>query len=61
MLKDEEWKHDKIPEILDGKNVADFVDADIEAKLLALEEEEEKLVAQGFYESDDEDDMVCRG
>ncbi|TPX43712.1 hypothetical protein SeMB42_g04623 [Synchytrium endobioticum] len=54
MLKDEEWKHDKIPEILDGKNVADFVDADIEARLLALEEEEEKLAAEGFYNADEE-------
>ncbi|TPX30200.1 hypothetical protein SmJEL517_g06181 [Synchytrium microbalum] len=54
LLKSDEWKHDKMPEILDGKNVADFVDPEIEAKLMALEEEEEKLIAQGFYESDDE-------
>ena len=30
-----------MPEIWEGKNVVDFVDADIEAKLQQLEEEEE--------------------
>ena len=45
-----------MPEILDGKNIADFVDPDILEKLEALEREEEKLEADGFYES--EDDMV---
>lgn len=54
MLANPEWKYDKIPEIYDGKNVYDFVDPDIEAKLQALEEEEEKLEAEGFYESDDD-------
>ncbi|KAJ3088155.1 Nucleolar GTP-binding protein 1 [Quaeritorhiza haematococci] len=54
-LKDEEWKYDTIPEIMDGKNVADFIDPDIEAKLDALEREEEQLIAQGFYQSDDEE------
>jgi nucleolar GTP-binding protein len=28
-LKNPEWKFDKIPEILDGKNIADFVDEGI--------------------------------
>jgi hypothetical protein len=37
---------------MDGKNVADFVDPDIAEKLEALEREEEKLEAEGFYESD---------
>jgi nucleolar GTP-binding protein len=53
LLADPSWKHDKIPEILDGKNIADFVDPDIEAKLAALEEEEEKLEAEGYYDSDE--------
>ncbi|MCJ1313880.1 Nucleolar GTP-binding protein 1 [Agyrium rufum] len=53
ILANDEWKHDKIPEIFEGKNVADFIDADIEAKLAALEAEEEKLEAEGFYESDE--------
>lgn len=45
-----------MPEIMDGKNVADFIDADIAEKLEALEREEEKLQAEGFYDS--EEDMV---
>ena len=31
-----------IPEIMDGKNIADFVDADIAAKLEELEQEEDE-------------------
>lgn len=56
LLADPEWKQDIIPEIMDGKNIADFVDLDIEEKLEALEREEEALEAQGFYDS--EEDMV---
>lgn len=33
--------------------MADFIDPDIAAKLEALEAEEEKLEAEGFYASDD--------
>lgn len=54
ILENPEWKEDRIPEVFDGKNVYDFIDPDIEAKLAALEEEEEKLEADGFYESDDD-------
>ncbi|KAJ1917978.1 Nucleolar GTP-binding protein 1 [Tieghemiomyces parasiticus] len=53
-LKDDSWKYDAIPEIMDGKNVADFVDPEIEAQLEALEREEERLVEQGLYESDED-------
>lgn len=56
LLKDQEWKYDKIPEIMDGKNVADFIDPEIQEKLEALEREEERLIAAGFYDSDDEMD-----
>lgn len=52
-LANDEWKHDKIPEVWNGKNIADYVDPDIEAKLQALEEEEEKLEAEGYYDSDE--------
>jgi len=45
-LRDESWKFDAIPEILDGKNIADYIDPDIEAKLAALEKEEEQLVQE---------------
>ncbi len=53
MLESDDWNHDKIPEVFDGKNVYDFIDPDIEAKLAALEEEEEKLQRDGYYDSDD--------
>ena len=56
MLENPEWKHDKIPEVFDGKNVYDFIDPDIEQKLAALEEEEEKLEAEGYYDSDELED-----
>ena len=52
MLADDSWKDDAIPEIMDGKNVADFIDPDIAEKLEALEREEERLEAEGFYNSD---------
>ncbi|KAJ5554868.1 hypothetical protein N7535_007312 [Penicillium sp. DV-2018c] len=52
-LADPEWNHDKMPEVWKGKNIYDFVDPDIESKLAALEEEEEKLQAEGYYESDE--------
>lgn len=54
ILENPEWKYDRIPEVFDGKNVYDFVDPDIDAKLQALEEEEERLEAEGFYESDED-------
>ena len=43
-----------MPEVQDGKNVADFIDPDIVAKLEALEEEEERLEAADFYDDEDE-------
>lgn len=52
LLEDDEWKQDTMPEVLDGKNVYDFLDADIAAKLQALEDEEERLEKEGFYDSD---------
>ncbi|CAR28905.1 hypothetical protein ZYGR_0U02630 [Zygosaccharomyces rouxii] len=60
LLEDEEWKNDVMPEILNGRNVYDFLDPDISAKLQALEEEEEKLENEGFYESD-EDELAFHG
>lgn len=55
LLEDDEWKNDVMPEIMDGKNVYDFLDPDIAAKLQALEEEEERLESEGFYNSDEEE------
>jgi nucleolar GTP-binding protein len=45
-LKDDSWRFDKIPEFMDGKNIADFVDPDILQKLETLEKEEEQLLAE---------------
>lgn len=45
--------HDTIPEFLNGRNVADFVDPDIALKLAALEKEEEEKEASGFYDEVD--------
>ena len=40
-LKRKEWAYDIMPEIVDGKNIADFIDPRIEEKLQQLEIEEE--------------------
>jgi len=39
---------------MDGKNVADFIDPEIEEKLDELEREEERLIAEGYYDSEEE-------
>ncbi|TKA82917.1 Nucleolar GTP-binding protein 1 [Friedmanniomyces simplex] len=54
LLEDDSWKEDKIPETFNGRNVYDFIDPDIEAKLAALEAEEEKLDGEGYYEEAEE-------
>ena len=63
-LADPEWNYDKVPELFNGKNIADYVDPDIEDKLAQLEAEEERLEQEGYYnESDsmeDEDDANLR-
>ena len=41
-LNVDEWKWDVIPEIMDGKNVADYIDVDVERQLALLEAEEEE-------------------
>lgn len=58
-LEDDEWKFDTIPEIMDGKNVMDFFDTDIEDRLRMLDAEEAELEASGAYapEEDDEEDI----
>jgi nucleolar GTP-binding protein len=55
LLENPDWKEDRIPEVYEGKNVYDFIDPEIEEKLAALEAEEEKLEAEGFYDQSDED------
>lgn len=60
LMEEDEWRYDAMPEFMDGKNVIDFFDADIEARLVALEEEEAALEAQGAYaaaNASDDDDL----
>ncbi|KAK9474269.1 P-loop containing nucleoside triphosphate hydrolase protein [Dipodascopsis tothii] len=52
LLENDEWKNDIMPEVMDGKNIYDFMDPEISAKLQALEDEEERLAAEGFYDSE---------
>jgi nucleolar GTP-binding protein len=58
MLKSEDWVYDSIPEIWNGKNIADFVDADILKKLDALEKEEDEAMANAPMVDEGEDDDV---
>ncbi|TFK10310.1 3'(2'),5'-bisphosphate nucleotidase 1 [Platysternon megacephalum] len=57
-------KYDKIPEIWEGHNIADYIDPDIMRKLEELEKEEELRQAAGEYdsepESEDEEMMEIR-
>lgn len=46
VLEEDSWRFDSVPEFMDGKNVLDFFDADIEQKLNALDEEEAELERQ---------------
>ncbi|KIJ29659.1 hypothetical protein M422DRAFT_268881 [Sphaerobolus stellatus SS14] len=54
LLAMDEWKYDKIPEIMEGKNVADFIDRDIAEKREALKREKERLQAEGFYDEEED-------
>jgi hypothetical protein len=60
-LENDEWKYDKIPEIMDGLNISDYIDPDLIEKLEALEREEEDRTRklQALMESPDWD--VCIG
>ena len=48
IVEHEEWRHDIMPEIMDGHNVFDFVDADIDAKLAELERDEAEAEVRGW-------------
>ncbi|XP_063424181.1 GTP-binding protein 4-like [Mytilus trossulus] len=59
LLKEGE-KYDKIPEIWQGHNLADFIDPEIMEKLDALEKEEELREQAGYYnneESEEDEEM----
>jgi nucleolar GTP-binding protein len=50
ILDREEWRNDIMPEIMDGKNIMDFVDPEIEKRLERLEEEEDRYLER-MYQS----------
>lgn len=45
-LEDADAAYDVIPELMDGHNIADWIDPEIEQRLLELEQEEEELILQ---------------
>lgn len=45
-LEDEEWRYDVIPQIMDGENIADWMDPMLEQNWAALEAEEAELLRQ---------------
>jgi nucleolar GTP-binding protein len=55
MLRNDDWTQDAIPEIWNGKNIADFVDPEILKRLEALEQEEDEAMANVEPMEDDED------
>ncbi|XP_066375737.1 nucleolar GTP-binding protein 1-like [Miscanthus floridulus] len=56
ILANDEWKEDILPEILDGHNVADFLDPDIQVRCEELEREEglrlEEQAAEDAFQID---------
>ena len=59
-LEDKNEKYDNIPEIFEGKNIADFVDPDILKRLEELEREEEMREKAGVYDSEPEDEETLK-
>ncbi len=55
-LRNSDERYDILPEIHRNKNVADFIDPDIMAKLEELEQEEEARDQAGFYDMDESED-----
>lgn len=53
LLADDSWKEDVVPEIMDGHNIADFIDADILQRLEELEREEEGMLAEEEAEGEE--------
>ncbi len=60
MLSNEDEKYDPIPEIFEGKNISDYIDAEIMERLEELDKEEEMREAAGVYESEPEDEETLK-
>jgi nucleolar GTP-binding protein len=56
ILEKPEWKDDVMPEIMDGKNIFDFVDPDIKLKVEQLQLEEDQRMAEVEMQDDPEQD-----
>jgi len=52
-LENDEWKFDIIPEIFEGKNIADYIDPEIMERLEELEREEDERIKELENEVDD--------
>lgn len=57
LLRNPQERNDIIPEIIDGHNIFDYFDPDIEAKLNQLEEQEKQLEAAGLYDEQEDPDL----
>jgi nucleolar GTP-binding protein len=55
-LENPDWKNDIMPEIMDGKNIFDFIDPDIMDKVNQLEAEEDVL--RNRMDNEDEDEKT---
>jgi len=44
-LANDDWKYDNIPEIMEGKNISDYIDPEIDELLEQLEREEDERIA----------------
>ena len=51
-----DFKYDVIPEFWENKNIADYIDPEIMAKLEELEREEELRIESGVYDKEDEEE-----
>lgn len=60
-LKRDEWKYDPIPEIYNGKNVADYYAPDVGERLAELEAEEARRQAQEEHSDIDEEMAFLNG
>lgn len=56
-LSNEEWKYDVVPEIVDGMNISDFIDPDIEELLDRLEAEEIEQLQELEAAMQEDDDV----
>merc|ERR1712007_97978 len=57
MGKNNEWKYDVVPEIVDGMNISDFIDPDIEELLDRLEAEEIEQLQELEATMQEDDDV----